>query len=232
MPRVGEGAAVHVVNQGAGTLVAALALAVDSGYGVLLCGVQSLNRLNEAIGGPGVVIQVQILVGASRLESVQINAHAVGGDKHGVLINLAVGAGAGGQRGGVDLSAVGIINHVGQIHHIALGAPVGHQALGTFHNQVGGLLRGNGGIHLVVAVGVGQPLQIDLDAGGRGKLIHQGLDVGLLRPAAHGINPSGDLCGGARGRGGAGRGIASRRGIAARRGIALGSASSAAGGEG
>ena len=112
--------------------------------------------------------------------------------EHGVEIDLAVGGGAGSQSGGQDLLAVGVINHVAQVHHVAVDAPVSYQALGALHDDVGGVAAGEGGVHLVVAVGVGQPLHGDLDAGIRGKLVDQGLYLGLIAPAAHGIDPDGD----------------------------------------
>ena len=151
----GKGAAVEVVDEGAGALVAALALAVHGAHGSLEVLIQRVHGVDEIAGGPGVGFQVQELVGARFLESVQVDGHAVGRDNQGILIDGAVGVGAGGHGRRVDFGLVRIVEHVAQVHQIALVAPVGHQALGAFHDQVGGVFRGDGGVDLVIAVGVG-----------------------------------------------------------------------------
>ena len=79
----------------------------------------------------------------------------MGGDNQRILIDRPVGVGAGGHGRGVDFRFVGVVKHVAQVHQIALVAPVGDQALGAFHDQVGRVFRGDGGVNLVIAVGVG-----------------------------------------------------------------------------
>ena len=143
-------------------------------------------------------IQIQVLISARLLEGVEVDGHAVGGHDQRILINRAVGVGAGLHDAlvhGVDLGHVGVVKHVAQIHHVAVGAPVGDQALGTFHDQVGRAAGGQGGVDLVVAVGVGQVIHLDGDAGLGGEGVGQGLDGGLIAPLADGIGPQGDLAG-------------------------------------
>ena len=59
--------------------------------------------------------------------------------------------------GGIDLSLVGRVEHVAQVDHVALCAPLDRQTLGAFHDHVGSLVRRDRGVDLVVAVAaVGQ----------------------------------------------------------------------------
>src|SRR5699024_10384824 len=66
---VGVGAAVQVVYQSAGALVAALAAAVNDGGGHNLAAVaQGLQSLHEVIGGPGTGLLINVLQSAGLLE--------------------------------------------------------------------------------------------------------------------------------------------------------------------
>ena len=195
MVLVGEGAAIQVVNQSAGALVTALAGAEHGGHGVAVVGVQSRNSIEEVLGGPGVGVQVHILQGAGLLKGVLVDGHAVSGHDQGILVDSALAGHAGGQSGGIDLGLVGVVQQVGQVHHVALGAPVGNQTLGTFHDQVGSLAGGDGGVDLVVAVSVGQVFHGDLDAGLGLESVGQFLDGVLIAPAADGVGPEGDAGG-------------------------------------
>ena len=189
----GEGAAVEVVDESTGALVAALADAVDSADGVAVLVIERLNGLEELLGGPGVGVLVDVLVGAGLDKGGVVDRHAVGGHDDGVLVGLAVFGEARGESGGVDLGLVGIIEHVADVDHVAVGAPVGDETLGAFHDQVGSLLGGDGGVDLVVAVGVGQELDLDLDAGLGGEGVGQSLDDFFVAPVADGVGPKGDL---------------------------------------
>ena len=214
---VGEGTAVEVVDEGAGALVAALASAEDSAHGAVELAGQSLNGLDEVLGGPGVVLQIHILESAGLLKGVLVDGHAVSGHNQRILIHSAVGVGAGLHDtlvDAVDLGQVGLVKHVLQVHHVAVGAPVGDQALGTLHNQVGGALGGDGGVHAVVAGGVVQILHLDGHAGLGGEGVGQLLDLVLILPVADGVGPQGDLRR-AGGGGVTGSGLAAAGGLAA-----------------
>ena len=192
MVSIGEGAAVEVVDDRAGTLVAALAGAVDRrDIGIL--GGQQLDGFNELIGGPGVGVQIEILIGADGLEAIKVDGHAVGGHAEGIFIAGALLVEAGGLNDGKDLCLVAVVPQIGYVDHIALGAPVGDQTLGTFHDEVGRGLALNGSVDLIVAVGVGQVLNRDLDAGIGGLKAGDQLvnDFGVA-PAADGIGPQGE----------------------------------------
>ena len=106
-----------------------------------------------------------------------------------ILVNGTVGGGAGGQAGGEDLLAVCVVQHILQIDHVTGGAPVGNQTLGAFQNQVGSLPGGEGGVDLVIAVGVSQVLDLDLDTGLSGEGVGQLGDFGLIAPVAYGVGP-------------------------------------------
>ena len=191
MLSVGIGAAADVGDQSAGALVAALAAAVDAAD-VLITGiVNSLNSLEEIIHGvPGVGFFVQVLQSTGLFKHIPVDGHAVGDHAHGHLVNFAVGAGAGAQHAGVG--AFG--NDIGQVDHQALGAPVGDQTLRSFHNDVGSLAAFDGGVDLVVAVGVVQILNVDLDFGmSCVEIIQQSGNGGFVDPLADGVGPQGDF---------------------------------------
>ena len=192
---IGVGAAIEVVDEGAGALVTALACAVHSGHSLAEVAVESVNGLEEVLSGPGAGGQIDVLIGTSRLEGVQVDGHAVGGHAHGILIHLALSVDAGGQSGLDQLALVGIVQHVGKVHHVAVGAPVGNQTLRPFQNQVGRVAGGEGGVDLVIAVGIGQIVHLDGNAGLGSEGVSQCLDVGLFAPAAYGVDPQGDLTG-------------------------------------
>ena len=185
------GSAGNVGNKSAGALVAALAAAVDAAN-VLITGiVNSLNSLEEVFHGvPGVGLFVQVLQSAGFLEHVPVDGHAVSHHAHGHLVNLTVGAGAG--RNNSLIGSGG--DAVGQVDHQTLGAPVGDQTLGAFHDDVGSLVAFDGGVDLVVAVGIVQILNVDLDFGMSSvEIIQQCGNGGFVHPLADGVGPQGDF---------------------------------------
>ena len=191
MLRVGIGAAADVGDQSTGALVAALAAAVDAAN-VLVTGIiDGLNSLEEVFHGvPGVGLLVQVLQSTGFLEDIPVDGHAVGDHANGHLVNFAVGAGAGAQDTGVGVFG----NDVGQVDHQTLGAPVGDQTLGAFHDDVGSLAAFDGGVDLIVAVGVVQVFNLDLDFGVRSvEIIQQSGDGCFVNPLADGVGPQGDL---------------------------------------
>ena len=186
---IGVGAAVEVGDESAGALVAALA-AAEHGADVLVAGViDGLNSLEEVLGGPGVVLQVDVLQRVGRLKDVLVDGHAVRGHADRQLENLAVGAGAG--AGDAFIGALG--DEIAQIEHQALGAPVGDQTLGPFHDDVGSLAALNSGVDLVVAVGVVEILDLYGDLGmDLIERVDEALDRSLVGPLADGIGPQRD----------------------------------------
>jgi len=191
---VGEGAAVQVVHQCAGALVTALADAVNSAN--LLAGVlvNSVHSLEEILGGlPGVGVLVDVLHSVGSLEDGLVDGHAVSGHDQGILISGVVVGEAGGQSSSVDLLLVGVVEQVSDVDQLALGAPVGDQTLGSFHDQVGSGVALDGGVDLVVAVGVGQVLNGDLDAGSGLEVSHQSINSLLVAPTTDGVGPQGNL---------------------------------------
>ena len=214
MVSVGVGAAADVGDQSAGALVAALAAAVD-GANVLVAGIiNSLNSLEEVFDGvPGAGLFVQVLQSAGSLEDIAVDGHAVGDHADGQLVQLAVGAGAGSNDGLIGAGG----NDVLQVDQQALGAPVGDQTLGTFHDDVGSLVAFDGGVDLVVTVGVVQVLDLDSDVGVDSVEIGDQLSDGsLIDPLADGVGPQGDL----HGSGAGGLGL---HGILCHGGLGLGS---------
>ena len=221
---VGVCTAIEVVHQRTGALVAALACAEYSSHGLAVVGVKGINGLEEVLGRPGVGGQIHVLVSAGFFKSVQVDGHTVGGHAHGVLVHLAGGVDAGGEGGFNQLALVGVVQHVGQIHHVAVGAPVGDQTLRPFQNQVRRFAGREGGVDLVIAIGISQVLNLNRNIGFSGEGIGQFLDLGLVTPSANGVHPQADLGGAGRvGRrlrigglvligGGAGGGIGGRGG--------------------
>ena len=194
---VGEGAAVHIVDDRTGALIAALTAAVDSRHVLVAALVQGVNGVQEALGAPSVLIGVDVLVCAHFLDLGHVDGHAVCRHAQGVLVVVALVVVAGGVDGLVDV-LLGIIGpQVVQRGHDALRAPVGHQTLGAFHDEVGCAAALDGGVDLIVAVGIVQILDGHLDvrilcveAGDQ--LLH-GL---VLAPAADGVCPQLDACAG------------------------------------
>ena len=219
MSVVGESAAVHIIDNSAGTLVAALTAAVDGCHVLVAALVQSVNGVQEAFGAPGVLIGVEILVSAHFLDLGHVDGHAVCGHAQGVLVVVALVVVASGVDGLVNV-LLGVVGpQIVQRSHDTLCAPVGHQTLGTFHDEVGCAAALDGGVHLVVAVGVVQILNghfnvriLCVEAGD--ELLH-GL---VLAPAADGICPQLDACAGCRA--GSGSGSSSRSCRAGRSGLA------------
>ena len=195
---IGKGAAVHVVDDGAGALVAALTAAVDGCHVLVACAVQCVHSLQEAVGAPGVLVGINVLVSAHFLDLGHVHGHAVCGHAQGVLVVVALLVAAGRLNRCVDvlLSVVG--PQVVQRSHNALGAPVGHQTLGAFHDQIGCAAALDGGVHLIVAVGVVQILHGHLDIGVLCvEAGDQVLDGVVVAPAADGVCPQLDACAGA-----------------------------------
>ena len=134
-------------------------------------------------------LQIQILVGSGRLERVHVDSHAVGGHNQRIFIHSAVGSGAGGQDGFLNFRAVLIGQHVRQIHHVPTGSPVGHKTLRAFHDKVGRIVGGDGGIDLIIAVGISQILHLDRNSGVSLECIGERLDGVLFPPVSNGISP-------------------------------------------
>ena len=207
MLSIGEGAAVEVVDEGAGALVAALTGAVNVGNGLFVISIQRIDRGDEVLGRPGVGVDVNILVGTGGHERVIVDRHAVGGHDQRILIACAIRVEAGRNAGRVDLGLIGIVPHIGEINHVALRTPVGDKTLRSFHDEVGGGTALECGIDLIVAVGVVEILNSDGDAGVGG--LERGDEriygVGIA-PAAYRVCPKGDADRLSGGLGGGGRG--------------------------
>ena len=127
-------------------------------------------------------VLIDVLHGAGLGEQILVDAHAVGGLAHGQLVHGArsVGAGAGGHV----IRAGG--QQVLQVHQVALGAPVGHQALRALEDQVGGVVGLDHAVDGLVAVGVVQVDQLDLHVGiHRVEVGDQALDHGFVGHLAH-----------------------------------------------
>ena len=195
---VGEGAAVQVVNQCTGALVAALVAAEDGANLSVGVSVDSVDSSPEVSNGvPGVGLGVQVLHSTGSLEDGLVDGHAVSSHDQGVLVGLAVSGNAGSVSSGVQLSDVGVVDQVGHVDHQTLGAPVSDQTLGAFHDQVGSSAALDGGVDLVVTIGVVQVLDGNLDAlVGSLKGSDHGIDVLLNAPVADGVGPQSDLGGG------------------------------------
>ena len=138
-------------------------------------------------------VLVDVLHSVCSLKNGLVDGHAVSGHNQGILVSGVVVSEAGSQRGSVDFLLVGVVKQVSDVDHLALGAPVGNQTLGSFHDQVGSLVALDGGVDLVVAVSVGQVFNVDLDAGSGLEVSHQLVNGLLLAPAADGIGPQGDF---------------------------------------
>ena len=199
---IGEGAAVHIIDDGAGALIAALTAAVDGCHVLVTAVVQRVNGLQEAVGAPSVLVGIDVLICADFLDLGHVDGHAVCSHAQGILVVVASVILAGGLDGRVDV-LLGIVGpQIVQGSHDALLAPVGDQTLRTFHDQVGCAAALDGGVHLIVAVGVVQILDGDLDVGvlcveAGDQLLHSL----VLAPATDGVCPqldarTGRTCGG------------------------------------
>ena len=203
MGSVGEGAAVQVVDQSTVALVAALAAAEDHAD-ILVTGiVNGLNSLQEVLGSPGMGILIDVLHCTGLLEDGLVDGHAVSGHAQGVLVvGTAFSLTSGGNRSigvGQDIGGP----QVAQVNHLTLGAPVGDQALGSFHNQIRSGIAFDGSIDLVVSILVGQVFHGNLDVGISGiELGEQALNSSLIAPLANGVGPQADFGGSGRSLGG------------------------------
>ena len=196
MVSVGELAGVQVGHQRAGALVAALAAAVDHGSGLIARFIQGVQSLQEVFGGPGVGGFVDVLERARGFKVVVVDDHAVGGHAQGIFVIDAFAVFAGRFHGGAggDDVILGVRPQIGDVQHLASGAPVGNQAFGAFHHDVGGGLGFDGGGHLVVAGGVVQILHLHLDFGMHGVEVGDDAVHGFfIAPAADGVGPQGDF---------------------------------------
>ena len=218
---IGKGAAVHVVDDGAGALVAALAAAVDRADVGLAGVVDGLHSLQEVVGGPGVVLGIDILHSTGSLKHGLVDGHAVRGHAERELVVSAGGILAGGLNAGADVGLLVVGPQVAQIGHQALGAPVGNQTLGSFHDDVRCAAALDSGVDLVVAVGVVEVLDGDVDVRILGiEVCQQRINGRGIAPLADGVGPQRNVSsltgigGGLRGSGlaGGGRGALSRRG--------------------
>ena len=194
--RIGKGATVHVVDDGAGALVAALTCAVDGCNVLVTAVVQGVNGLQEAVSAPGMLVGINVLVSAHFLDLGHVHGHAVCGHAQGILVVVAGSVLAGGLNGLVNV-LLGIVGpQVVQRSHNALCAPVCNQTLGTLHDQIGCAAALDGGVHLIVAVGVVQILHSDLDV----RILcveagNQTLNGLVIAPAADGVCPQLDAGG-------------------------------------
>ena len=194
MLRVGELAGIQVGHQRAGALVAALAAAVDNA-GDVAGSLQRLASVDEALRGPGVGFFINVLQRVRRLEVLPVDDHAVRGHAQRILEILSVRVVARGfHRGaGGDDVILRIRPQVADVQHFAGGAPVGHQALRAFHDDVRRGLRLDGAGHLIIAGGVVQILHIHRDFGMNSVEVgDDALHRGIVHPAADGIGPQGN----------------------------------------
>ena len=224
---VGKRAAVEVVDESTGALVAALAGAVDVADGLFVVGIQRIDRFDEVLGRPGVGLGVNVLVGTGSDERVIVDGHAVRGHDEGVLVAGAVSIEAGRNAGRVDFRLVGGVPHVGEIDHIALRAPVSNETFRPFHDEIGSGAAFERGVDLVVAVGVVKVFYGDGDAGVRRlERGDQGIDGVSIAPAADRVGPERDVDG-------FGSGFCCGSGISLSRcGVGSGSSGLAAGAQG
>ena len=151
----------------------------------------------KAVGGPGAGLLVQILKRVGGFKSGAVDDHAVRGHAQRVLVVLAVHAlacGHDGLAGGADVGQGLLGPQVAQVQHLAGSAPVGHQTLRAFHDDVRGGAGLNGAGHLIVAGLIVKVLNRHADVGIYGVEIG---DDGIHRfgvgPVADGIGPQGDV---------------------------------------
>ena len=121
-----------------------------------------------------------------------VDGHAVGGHAQGVLIVGAVQlAGADHRLADCGDVRLGVGPQILQIHHQVVDAPVGNQALGALHDDIGGLFGSDGRSDQVVAVLIVQGLVCNGDLGmdfieGSDDVIQLGLGAA---PRTNGVGP-------------------------------------------
>ena len=194
--RVREGAAVHVVDKSTGTLVTALACAVDGCHIGLAAVIDCLHCLQEILGGiPGVVLLIQVLKGVCLLKHVPVDCHTVGDHAQRILINLAVRCRACGADRVIQIRS-GIPGHqIGEIHHESPCAPVGDQSLRSLEDQIRCLSALDGGVDLIVAVGVVEIFHGHLDAGILCiEIRDEGIDGCGVSPVSDRVGPERQVC--------------------------------------
>ncbi len=162
-----------------------------------------------------------VLVRAHFLDLGHVHGHAVCGHAQGILVVVARSR-CGRQTPQMRRCPSCVVGpQVVQRSHNALGTPVGHQTLGAFHDHVGCAAALDGGVHLVVAVGVVEVLDGDVDVRILGiEVCQQRINGRGIAPLADGVGPQRNVSsltgigGGLRGSGlaGGGRGALSRRG--------------------
>ena len=167
------------------------------------------------------VLGIDILHSTGSLKHGLVDGHAVRGHAERELVVSAGGILAGGLNAGADVGLLVVGPQVAQIGHQALGAPVGNQTLGSFHDDVRCAAALDSGVDLVVAVGVVEVLDGDVDVRILGiEVCQQRINGRGIAPLADGVGPQRNVSsltgigGGLRGSGlaGGGRGALSRRG--------------------
>ena len=151
-----EVVAVEVVDEGAGALVAALRAAVDDAGSGDIDGAGSGRVTDgrhggyEIVGRPGAGLVVYVLEGVGGLKHLVVDGHAVGGEAQRVhvvgAVELADVADAVGDVGG------GVVPQVVKGDEQALAGVGADEALGALKDDVGSLVRGDGGGQTLVAV--------------------------------------------------------------------------------
>ena len=192
--RVGEGTAVEVVDQSTGTLVAALSGAVNSTDIFLTVSIQRLDCVDEAVGCPGVVFFIDVLESVSGLEQVVVDGHVVGSHADREFIVGAFRVVAGGFDRGINFFRVIGRPQISEVDHQSFCTPVGNQTFRTFEDEVRSLTAFDSGVDLVVAIGVVQQFDGNMDVRiDFIELVDQSLDGFCVAPVADGVGPEGDV---------------------------------------
>ena len=167
--RVCKRAAVHIVDQSSGSLVAALTRAVNREHIFLAAVINRLDSLQEIICGfPGIRGFIDILHRVRFLHVGLVDCHAVRYHAERIFIYLSVFAGAGVLNRFVKIGCRVFRHNIGEIHHISLGAPVCNQSFRSFKDHIRCLSAFDRGIDLIVAVRVI-------------KIFYGNLNIGILR---------------------------------------------------
>ena len=167
--RVCKRAAVHIVDQSSGSLVAALACTVNRQHIFLSAVINRLYCLQEILCGfPGIRGFIDILHRVRFLHVGLVDCHAVRYHAERIFIYLSVFAGAGVFYRFVKIGCRVFRHNIGEIHHISLGAPVCNQSFRSFKDHIRCLSAFDRGIDLIVAVRVI-------------KIFYGNLNIGILR---------------------------------------------------
>ena len=164
------------MTRGARALVSALPAAVHDAGGIEARLGQRAKGAYKAVGGPGCGSPRPDTEARRRLQKrARSMTIAVRGHAQRVLVVLAVHAlacGHDGLAGGADVGQGLLGPQVAQVQHLAGSAPVGHQTLRAFHDDVRGGAGLNGAGHLIVAGLIVKVLNRHADVG-----IH-GVEIG------------------------------------------------------